>query len=434
MRNKFVFCMAVFFSFCVAGFSFAEENEKITLKLEDAVSYAKENSRAIKSAAIDVESDTDNRNHVLNVFCPDVSFSGSISRANANTDVYSAAGSASISLNWNLSIIEDIRKANKDYEAGLISWEQTVKQNERDVRKLFYNILLQQETLKNDKQTLDNTYKRYLNTQKSYASGAAPKLDVLQSRVTYQNMKLDVEKSETAFKQQLRQFSSVLGIPAGTEIELEGSLESEFIEIDREKLLESYTAYNSELRLLESQLESVKSQIRGADFKSYTPTFSFNYSTKPTIAPMDQDWLEKDNWQDKGSLSFSLSWDLTNALPFSDNRIKRRDLERQRDQLILKIQQKKDDIILDTEKLFDQLISSKEAVIASKENISLAEESYRLLSNAYGNGSADFIEVKEAENQLNKARLARQSELYTYICALTDLEYMLDLPKDWQTR
>ncbi len=404
---------------------------KMTLTVEQAVEYARSNSCAIKSAAIDVESKSDSRNHMLNVLCPDVSFSGTIARSNSNADIYSAAGSASISLNWGLSIIEDIKKAKKDYEAGVITWDQTIKQNERDVKKLFYNILLQQETLKNDRQTLQNTFERYQSTQKSYANGGAPKLDVLQSHVAYQNMKLDVDKAELAFTQQIRQFALVLGIPAGTQIELVGSLESDLTDIDRESLMSRFSAYNSELRILEAQLEGTKAQIRGADLKSFTPNFSFNYSTKPTLAPIDLDWFEKDNWKDNGALSFSLTWNLTNALPFSNNRIKRRDLERQRDQINLKIQQKRDDIVVDTNKIFDQIESSKAAIQAGSDNIKLAEESYRMLSNAYANGSADFLQVKEAETQLNKAKLAQKSDMYTYICAVADLEYMLDLPKGW---
>ncbi|MCR5763554.1 MAG: TolC family protein [Treponema sp.] len=434
MDKFFRFFITLFLSLFVAFFSYGEERKKVSLTVDQAVLYAKEHSRAIKSAAIDVESESDNRNHVLNVLCPNVSFSGSLSRPNTEPRTYSASGSASISINWGLSIIEDIKKAKRDYEAGVITWNQTVRQNERDVKKLFYSILLQQESLKNDRETLENTYKRYENTKKSFESGASPKLNVLQSRVTYQNMKLDFEKSEQAFKQQLRQFASVLGISADTEIELIGNLDTELLDIDRKSLLARYSAYNSEIRLLETQLQGINAQIRGADLKSYTPNFSFNYSTKPTLASIDNDWFESSNWQDRGNMSFSLTWNLTDALPFSNNRIKRRDMERQRAQTMLKIEQKREDIILDTEKLFDQLASSKEAVIASRENITLAEESYRLLSSAYNNGSADYIEIKEAETQLNKARLAQQSELCTYICTLTDLEYMLDLPKDWQNR
>ena len=434
----------------------------LTLTVEQAVSYAREHSRAIRSAAIDVETNADARNHVLNVFCPDVSFSGTIAKPNeydstyatllnplyekngmgrplatdfaSEADKYTVVGKASISLSWGLSIIEDVKKANRDYEAGLISWEQTVKQNERDVKKLFYALLLQQQTLENDKSSLENTRQRYLNTEKSYRSGNAPRINMLQSRVTYENMKLDVEKEEVAFRQQMKQFAFILGLASERPIALSGSLDTQILRIDRKQMMEAYTAYNTEIRLLEKKIDSITAQMRGLNLDSFTPTLSFNYSTQPTLHPIDKDWLDGSNWSDKGSASMSLVWNFTNALPFSDNRIRYNNLRRQREQLQLSLEETKDKITLDTEKLFDQLESAAASVKASRENIALAEESYNLVSQAYSNGTTEFIEVKEAESQLNKARLAEQSELYSYISALAELEYILDLPAGWKNK
>ena len=237
-RPTFFFLLILIFS--AENAFFAEEGslepKELTLTVQEAVDYARTNSRAIRSAAIDVDSKADARNHVLNVFCPDVSFSATVAKPNEydstyatllnplyekagmgspipsdyerEADKYSVIGTASISISWGLSIIENVKKANRDYEAGLISWEQVVKQNERDVKKLFYAMLLQQKTIENDKETLENTYQRYLNTEKSYRSGISPRLNVLQSHVTYQNMKRDVEKEEIAFKSQMKQFAS----------------------------------------------------------------------------------------------------------------------------------------------------------------------------------------------------------------------------------
>ena len=116
----------------------------------------------------------------------------------------------------------------------MISWEQVVKQNERDVKKLFYSMLLQQKTIQNDRESLENTYQRFLNTEKSYKSGNAPRLDVLQSHVTYQNMKRDVEKEELDFNSQMKQFASILGFDSETEIELDGSLEIDVVDFDQQ--------------------------------------------------------------------------------------------------------------------------------------------------------------------------------------------------------
>lgn len=449
MKKSFLISTLIF----LFSLAFAE---KVTLTVQDAVDYAQKNSRAIKIAAIDVDSKSDARNHVLNVFCPDVSFSGTIAAPNEydttyatllnplykahgysglptdyerEADKYSVIGTASISLSWGLSIIEDVKKANLDYEAGMISWEQATKQNELDVKKLFYSMLLNQETIKNDRETLQNTYQRYLNTEKSYKSGNSPRLDVLQTHVSYENMKRDVEKEELAFKSQMKEFATILGFSADTEIVLSGTLETEIREFDRTEILAKYTSSNSEIRLLEKQAESVSAQMRGLNLDSFTPTLTFSYATKPTLNPIDDNWLDGSNWSDKGSGALSLVWNFTNALPWSDNRIRYNDLKRQREKIYLQIEQKKDDIKNETEKLFDDLESSASALKTVKENIELAEEAYRLLTRAYANGTVELIEVKDAETQLNKTRLSEQQELFTYISALAELEYVLDLPE-----
>ena len=433
MKRLFLISALFLFSFAL----FAQE-EVVTITVEQAVDYAQKYSRSIRKSAIDVDSKKDSRNHSLNAFLPDISFSAALSRPNESSiktesslGRYSATGSASISLNWGLSIIEKVKKANRDYEAGLISWEQTIKQNNRDIKKLFYNLLLQQKSLENDRATLENTKARYESTEKKYRSGNAPKFDVLQSKVTYQNMKRDVDNASIALSRQLREFAVILGFKPDTQIALSGSLETEIVAIDREKLLSAYSAYSSDIKLIEMQIDSLDCQMKALNYDSLTPTLSFGYSTKPTLTGIDNDWLDSSNWHDKGSMSFSLTWNFTNALPFSNNRIKYHDLERQKEQQKLNLEQKKDDILLDSSKLFDELETSSASLASCRENIALAEESYLLVSRAYNAGSADLIEVSDAEMQLNKSRLAEQSELYTYLCALTDLEYMLDLPEGW---
>jgi len=433
MKRLFLISALFLFSFAL----FAQE-EVVTITVEQAVDYAQKYSRSIRKTAIDVDSKKDSRNHALNAFLPDISFSAALSRPNESSiktesslGSYSATGSASISLNWGLSIIEKVKKANRDYEAGLISWEQTIKQNNRDIKKLFYNLLLQHKSLENDRATLENTKARYESTEKKYRSGNAPKFDVLQSKVTYQNMKRDVDNASIALSRQLREFAVILGFKPDTKITLSGSLETEIVAIDREKLLSAYSAYSSDIKLIEMQIDSLDCQMKALNYDSWTPTLSFGYSTKPTLTGIDNDWLDSSNWHDKGSMSFSLTWNFTNALPFSNNRIKYHDLERQKEQQKLNLEQKKDDILLDSSKLFDELETSSVSLASCRENIALAEESYSLVSRAYNAGSADLIEVSDAEMQLNKSRLAEQSELYTYLCALTDLEYMLDLPEGW---
>ncbi len=436
-RFMLIFFLA-FMTFCASAEE-EKESATVTLTVDDAVEYANKHSRTIRSAMIDVDSKADAMNHSLNAFLPDVSFSGTITRPNDGSadraiDNYSAIGSASISVNWGLSIIQKVKKANIDYKNGLITWEEAVRQNERDVKKVFYSLLLQQKTLETDKASLSNTQKRYWSTDKSYRNGGTSRINALQSRVTYQNMKRDVEKEEIALNRQLREFASILGLSPDTELILSGSLETEILVLNKEELLSMYSAYQSQIESLELQIKSLDAQMTGLNLDSWTPTLSFNYSTKQTMTGLDNSWIDGSSWTDRGSGSLSLTWNFTNVLPFSNNRLKYHDLERQKEKLELQLEQKRDDILLDSQKLFDELESSAVSLESCRENITLASQSYNLVSRAYNAGSADLIEVRDAEEQLNKSRLAEQSELYTYICALTDLEYMLNLPKDWRNK
>ena len=120
--------VAIFTTVLLAATVGAQEN--LTLTVEEAVDSAREHSRTIRSAAIDVESQSDARNHVLNVFLPNVSFSGTITKPNeydttyatllnplyeqttgtrplptdftSTGDEYTVVGTASISFTWAL--------------------------------------------------------------------------------------------------------------------------------------------------------------------------------------------------------------------------------------------------------------------------------------------------------------------------------------------
>ena len=67
--------------------SFAQENssatsEKMILTVEEAVNYAKENSRTLKSANIDLQIKKRAKNFSWNVLVPSVQATGTMSRAN----------------------------------------------------------------------------------------------------------------------------------------------------------------------------------------------------------------------------------------------------------------------------------------------------------------------------------------------------------------
>ena len=76
--------------------------------------------------------------------------------------------------------------------------------------------------------------------------------------------------------------------------------------------------------------------------------------------------------------------------------------------------------------LVNVLNQSRAAIESSNRNISLAQKSYDMTSIAYRNGTTELLDVREAETQLNQAKLALASEKFNYLSGLLDLEFAIN--------
>jgi outer membrane protein TolC len=74
------------------------------------------------------------------------------------------------------------------------------------------------------------------------------------------------------------------------------------------------------------------------------------------------------------------------------------------------------------------LVKTEASIEAMRQNVDLAERSYRSTETAYRNGLQTLLEVQNAANQLQEARLGVMSQTVTYLNGLIDLEYALGVP------
>lgn len=449
------YCLNIFF-LAVFVFStqiFAQENssatsEKMILTVEEAVNYAKENSRTLKSANIDLQIKKRAKNFSWNVLVPSVQATGTMSRSNeySNTmdslmsamnpmyqptepeesDYWKAVGGINASINLSVALIDGIRASFTNYEAGLISWEQTYKETELNIRKMFYALLLQQESLNLQKTTLANAKNRFDQAKINFRNGLIPEISLLQTEVTYENQKPMIVKQEQALKEQLDTFAFLLGIPQGTEIELSGEITPEFVDLNPEELYQKYLENNLEISLFKKNLELMKIQQSAQNLQIYTPAISLSYGWQPVLSDVTADWGDKDNWFDGGSFSATLAWNITNMLPFSSASLKARDLKDNIAQMNLNLISLEENAKMKINNLVNVLNQSKAAIESSNRNISLAQKSYDMTSIAYRNGTTELLDVREAETQLNQAKLALASEKFNYLSGLLDLEFAIN--------
>ena len=140
----------------------------------------------------------------------------------------------------------------------------------------------------------------------------------------------------------------------------------------------------------------------------------------------NKSYLWIDTYADNGAFSATLAWNLTNLLPFSANRQAAKDIKDNIRKLELSLETLIEKTELDIRTQVDALDQSQVAIEASSGNIQLAQRSYDMTLVAYRNGTAELLDVRDAENQLNQAKLGLANEKFNYLSGLLDLEYTLN--------
>ena len=462
------------FLFCALApaFVFAQEQEQeqaqvkddekvLALTVDQAVEYAKERNRTLKSAQIDLEMKERASKYSWNVFLPTVQASltaarstdieSSVAQANSSTQLanmlgnlssvitgepytarplmveeekyhWAIVGNVSASLNLSLAYIGQIQAAKAGYEGGKITWEQTEKETLMNIKKLFYGLLIQQEALVVQKTTLENARQRAVQAEANYRNGLIPELRLLNAQVTYENQRPEVESSEQSLNQQMDTFAFLLGLPIGTKIQLVGSIEPSFVNVTSEELLEKYAQNSLDIRSLQSNIDVLKYNLNALNFSSYTPALALSYNYQPTKTFFTDD----SKWPDQGSFSITLAWNITNMLPFSANRQKAKDVQDNLAKLELTMETLKENKKVQVKKAVDTLNQARKQIDSMGRNITLAQRAYDSSARSYRNGTTELLDLRDSESQLNQAKLGQLNQKFNYISALMDLEYALN--------
>ena len=445
---------------------FSERADVLSLTVEDAVQYALNNSKSLKSAAIDLEIKKRAKDYSWNTFLPSLSASATAARQNsiestlasANSSIqimntmsqlhqgalgtydlledeeknhWAVVGNVAAQWNFNLAMVESIKIAKNQYESGNLTWEQTSRETEVNIRKLFYGLLLQQENVSIQKESLSNAESRWRQAERLYNSGSVPRLQMLNARVTYENKKPEVLNAENSLKQSKEMFAFLLGLSYGEDFELVGAIEFSYVDVNADELFRTYIDQNRDIQDLRKKKDLLDLSIRAKQLSTFTPSLSVNWNYNPTLYAMGE-WSDSDlgigEAKDGGALSFTLVYsNLFDMLPFSSNMQGIKDLKQQRTQLQLGMEQLYQNTEIEIHKLVDSLNVAKENIEAMERNVSIAQEAYESTLKSYNAGQTERLELQDSETQLNQAKLGLLSEKNNYISALLDLETKLNI-------
>lgn len=414
-----------------------ENVNEVTLTLQEALQFAKSHAADFRANDIDLEIKKRAKLRSWNVLLPAVNASATLSRANEYQSMsfppkketeslhWTFMGNIGIGINLSLAYIGQIKAAYADYEAGLLSYEQSIRKTSANVKKIFYAILIQQENLGLQRTNLENARKRLEQAQINYRNGLIPEIKLLQVQVQYENQKPQLVQAEMNAEQQLDMFAFLIGMPSGTHIKLLGEINPTFAAVDADALIEKYLNDTVEVKSIDKNIEVMKRNLLALNFASYSPVLSLNWNYQP----MKNDIFNNDNkekFSDRGALSATFAIDIMKMLPFSSHRKQAADLKSNIEKLEISRYRLAENQKLSVRTAVNKLMQAKQQLDSVNANVLLAERSYAMTLRSYENGATELLDLRDSENQLLQAHLGLSNQKYNYISALLDLEGVLN--------
>lgn len=415
----FLFILFSVFSWNV----FSAENDELSkekiLTLEECISLAKENNLSIKvqkNTLNDLKRKNETSwNSVSPSIKGDAAFQDDFT--NKTTESFSISGSLGLTLSTNL--YSTIKGAKLNYENGLLTYNQAVKQIEMSVWKTFYDLIYKTEYFSFQSQNLLTAKKNYEQNLEKFKNGKISELDVMSSRVSYEQKKPVLEEARIDLTNNLELFKNIIGVDFDDEIKLDGSLDF-LLELKDIKLPPKENP-SPDVQAAKFAVEIAENNLLAQRFSSYSPVITGTYKYGQTLN------IDNSLWNETSSLSVGVSIPLDSYLPWSSSAVSINSKKKSLESAKLNLEDAEKSIRVNTEnalRKINQIISMLEV---SKETVALAKKTYEMTETAYNYGKTDFLTLQNASDNVLNAEVSLKNQAKTLMETLLDTEYLLGL-------
>ena len=400
----------------------SEENPEISeLSLDDAISSALKNNTGIKNAKSALDLLKTKNTFSWNSASPSIGLSGNyVDDLKNKTSSLSISGSINISLSANL--YSEIQSAKLNYEKGKLSYAETLRNVECNVRKAFYGLLYERENIALQKRNLETSEIQFKQNQEKFRNGSVSELDVLSSRVNYEQKKPAVEQAEITFENDLDSFKQLIGIPQNVKIELKGSLD------DMLAIKQITLPQNSDLAAdfpviaeAENNVKIAENALLASRLRAYSPNISGGYTYGKSKSSAFDEWSETNR------ITAGVSIPLDGIMPWSASALGVKSAKTSLEQAKINLENEKSSAVIKTESYIRKINQAVLQIDSLKANVELAEQSYKMTQTAYNYGKKDLLSLQNASDNLLSAQVSLKSQAYSLISTILDLEKTLGI-------
>lgn len=479
MRFKFLGTAFVSLAVCAPLSAAAQgtvSSDTLTLSLDNCIAIALSDNPTIKVADMEIERVDYSKKEVIGQLLPSISFGASYNRTVAkqvtymNMDAFKGLGSSSaassgsdesssesgeasqetssssasssssgssgikmgldnsysVGFSASLPIIApQLWKSLKLSDSQILQNVEAARQSRlsliNQVKTAYYTLLLAEDSYNVILESYENAKFNYDVYQKKYQVGSASEYDVLRSSVALKNVEPELMQAEISIKQARLQLQILMGMSTSVPVKATTTL-ADYEKDMYEQTLSINRAIdnNTDLRMLDIQTRSLRDAL-SIQKMSLLPTLALtaNYN-----------WTSMSN----GTPFKDLKWSpysvvgLTLSIPIFEggqrySRIKQaqiqvNEMKWQRENLERSVNMQVDLAI-------DNIQMNVKQIATTSESVKQADKAHDIMEKSFEIGAASYLDLRDSELALTRARLAYYQSIFNYLVAHSELELLL---------
>jgi outer membrane protein TolC len=410
-------------------------NEPRAIRLDEsaAVERALKENLSLRAQQTTIATQARNADLWWNRLVPSFSVGSSLIRHNEEITPPPTAAPYSLSFALDLEarmtltpgVAADVRSERDELEAAQSRYTDAGRSIERQVRRLFYSLLLDFERIQVAEFTRDLARETLEQTATDFRLGRVDSRTLRQAELGTQQAELRLRETRSQYEDSLAVFKNLVGIEEEAPLLLEGELPGEdFFRTMKSPeyapdLRPDISAMDAELR---AQGERITSMERGRSFPALGVAASWTPRTGDPFNPGNEGIYGE--WNDTGGVSLSLRFELQELFPFSRSGTSLNTAEARLESLRLQKQDAVEAGLREYHSLLRRIDTRIAALDSRRMNLNLAREIYDLTDQAYRAGTTDLLTLRSARSEVEAARLDLLQETFNIKSDLIDLEYV----------
>ena len=397
-----------------------------TLSVDEAVRIALENKAAITNAEKDVTIAKLNRNSTASLLLPSINASNSFRETTYGNSILSGSESYSGGVNLSQSLfnfggkVNSVRQSDNSYQISRIQKRSTTSRIILNVYTFYYDYIKNSELYEIAKEDLQLSQRQLDLVKQQFDLGAVSKTDYLKATVRYGTAKSTLLNRELSFNNSFKNLRNSMGlIGTDTLINLPKKVEINLIIPSFDEAYQLMLSSSPSLNILDRRVTSAKIGVKQS-WASSLPSLNMSLGYNATSS----DQVTKQYFED----NYIKSANLTLSIPLFNGFRKRNDIK------ISKLQLSQEqasyssaikDAEVDLYSLLNRLNNYEELIPIQEEVLLSAEEDLKLAQQKYELGSADILELLDAQLAVIQASSSLVSTKYDAAIQLANLDDLI---------